>query len=289
MSRSDVESTLTLGQRVASLCLALFALWLRPDVTLLAAAMLLPVVLTFACSARLATVLAPGSGAVPNQPPQVASPALPALFGGVPGRDVFPIGAGVVLSALYFRVDVLLVEMWSGAHAVGMYNAVFRLVEALRLFPAAVLAVALPALCRATTMRAVVQVSGFVSAFAVVASVAAWIVSGWLIPFLYGALLRRGRAGSRVLLLAFPLMSLNYALTHQLIGWNGHRAYAAVCGAAFLFNIALNARLIPSLSIVGAAWSTVWTEVVLTAGCAGALWLRSARLGGEPSIVMGAS
>ena len=35
------------------------------------------------------------------------------------------------------------------ASAAGLYNAVFRLVEALRLFPAAVLAVALPALCRA--------------------------------------------------------------------------------------------------------------------------------------------
>ena len=67
-------------------------------------------------------------------------------------------------------------------------------------------------------------------------------------------------------------MSLNYALTHQLIGWNRHRAYAVLCAAALAFNVALNARLIPELSIVGAAWTTVWTEVVLTAGCAALLW-----------------
>jgi O-antigen/teichoic acid export membrane protein len=58
LSRSDVESTLTLGQRLATLALAVFALWLRPDVTLLAAAMLVPVVATFVWSARLATSLA---------------------------------------------------------------------------------------------------------------------------------------------------------------------------------------------------------------------------------------
>ena len=112
---------------------------------------------------------------------------------------------------------------------------------------------------------------------------------GWLVPLLYGPAYAEAVPAFRVLLFAFPLMSLNYALTHQLIGWNGQRAYAALCAAAFLFNVALNARLIPSLSIVGAAWSTVWTEVVLTVGCAGALWLRSARPGVEPSVVMGAS
>jgi O-antigen/teichoic acid export membrane protein len=287
LSRSDVESTLTLGQRLATLALALFALWLRPDVTLLAAAMLLPVAVTFVWSARLATSLAAKTRTLP------APPALPALA--VQSvlaelkRDVFPIGAGVVLSALYFRIDVLLVGIWNGAQAVGMYNAVFRLVEALRLFPAAVLAVALPVLCRATNMRPAAQVSGAVTAFALVASLAAWLAAGWLIPFLYGAPFAEAVPAFRVLLFAFPLMSLNYALTHQLIGWNGHRAYAAICGAAFLFNIALNARLIPSLSIVGAAWSTVWTEVVLTVGCVGALWLRSERAGVEPSIVVGAS
>jgi O-antigen/teichoic acid export membrane protein len=286
LSRSDVESTLTLGQRLATLAAALVVLWLKPDVTLLALAMLVPVVATFVWSARLATLLAGSTLALRAQRTPPGLPALPALsvFAELK-RDVFPIGAGVVLSALYFRIDVLLVGMWNGAHAVGMYNAVFRLVEALRLFPAAVLAVALPVLCRATNMRPAAQVSGVVTAFAVAASLAAWLAAGWLIPFLYGAPFAEAVPAFRILLFAFPLMSLNYALTHQLIGWNGHRAYAAICGAAFLFNIALNAHLIPSLSIVGAAWSTVWTEVVLTVGCVGALWLRSERPGVEPSTV----
>ena len=66
-------------------------------------------------------------------------------------------------------------------------------------------------------------------------------------------------------------MSLNYALTHQLIGWNGHRAYAVLCLGALVFNVALNARLIPALSLNGAAWSTLATEALLTAGCAAIL------------------
>ena len=50
-------------------------------------------------------------------------------------------------------------QLWSGTEAVALYNAVFRLVEALRLFPAAVLAVALPSLCRAGDLRPLVRVA----------------------------------------------------------------------------------------------------------------------------------
>jgi O-antigen/teichoic acid export membrane protein len=83
-------------------------------------------------------------------------------------------------------------------------------------------------------------------------------------------------------------MSLNYALTHQLIGWDGHRSYAALCAAALAFNVALNARLIPSLSIVGAAWATLCTEAVLTVGCVAALWLNATRPG-APAIPVAVS
>jgi O-antigen/teichoic acid export membrane protein len=76
-----------------------------------------------------------------------------------------------------------------------------------------------------------------------------------------------------VLLLSFPLLSLNLALTHQLIGWDGQRAYAGLCALALAVNVGLNALLIPIWSIEGAAWTTLVTELVLAAGCAIALWM----------------
>jgi O-antigen/teichoic acid export membrane protein len=62
-------------------------------------------------------------------------------------------------------------------------------------------------------------------------------------------------------------LSINYALTHQLIGWGRERLYAAICAVALIVNIALNARLIPSMSLDGAAWATLGTELFLTASC----------------------
>ena len=279
LSRSDVESRITVLQRLATLVLALTALAVAPSVTLLAAALLVPAAVTLVCSVRLATRL------VAETTREVFQPALLTEF----AREVMPIGAGIVLSALYFRIDVFLVELWKGTSALALYNAVFRIVEALRLFPAAALAVALPVLCRATTARPLIQVSSAITLFGAVVAVVLWTTAGWLIPFMYGARYAEAVPAFRILILAFPLMSLNYALTHQLIGWNGHRAYAAICAAALFFNVVLNVRLIPSWSIVGASWSTVWTEVLLSLTCLIALKLRSERPAIESPVVMGAS
>ena len=301
LSRSDVESTLTLGQRLATLALALVALaWWR-DPAALAAAMLLPAIATFIYSLRRARQLARAGraddvahrsarllsrdGHAQSPHPAFSADPIGPAAAAVPARslrvelqrDVLPIGAAIVLSALYLRIDVFLIELWKGTTAVGLYNAVFRLVEALRLFPAAVLAVALPSLFSATTWRPLARVALAVSLFAAVASAVLWMGAGWLIPRLYGPAYAEAVPAFRILLLAFPLMSLNYALTHQLIGWNGQRMYTGLCAAALVFNVALNARLIPALSIAGAAWATFWTEVLLTAGCAAALWACAAR------------
>jgi O-antigen/teichoic acid export membrane protein len=265
LSRTDVESSLTMWQRGGSLALAAIALALTTDVRVLALALLLPALASAAWSLWFARRLA-GPAEI-DRLGESAEPSIAVEF----RRDVFPVGAGIVLSAIYFRVDVLLVEMWAGIEAVGRYNAVFRLIDALRLFPAAVLAVQLPMLCRAVDWRPVARVSASVTGFAMAATALVWASAGWLVPLAYGDRYAAAVPAFRILALSFPLMSLNFALTHQLIGWDRQRAYAAICGAALVANLALNAWLIPSLSIDGAAWATLGTEVFLTLACAAAL------------------
>ena len=266
LSRSDIESSLTIWQRLAMLALGTAVLLWRPDVTLLAAALLVPPVVTLAYSLRLSSSFGASAEEGARLPSAIASAS-------ELRRDVLPIGIGIVLSALYFRIDVFLIEAWRGVEAVGLYSAAFRLVEALRLFPAAVLAVAFPALCRATERKPLVQVAAIVTSIGVVLAGLAWLAADILLPALYGPSYASAVAAFRILVIGFPLMCLNYALTHQLIGWNRHRAYAVLCLAALVFNLAVNARLIPALSIEGAAWTTVATEVLLTLGCIGALSL----------------
>ena len=116
LARSDVESTLTLGQRLATLGCALVALAWRPTLTALAGAMLVPVVVTLAFSGRYAARLGREAGRdVAGCPSGGPAGAAGREF----RRDVFPIGAGIVLSALYFRIDIFLIQLWRGAESVG--------------------------------------------------------------------------------------------------------------------------------------------------------------------------
>jgi O-antigen/teichoic acid export membrane protein len=276
LSRSDIESTLTVWQRAGTLVCGVAALVWRPDVTVLAVAMLLPVVVTLAASLRTTRTMAASSGAGGGDPESAAPPRR--SIAGAFTRDVWPIGAGVVLSAAYFRIDVFLVQLWSGTEAVGVYNAVFRLVDALRLFPAAVMAVSLPSLCRAGDLRPLARAAAPVTLSAGAVAAVLWIAAGAVIPVLYPADYTAAVPAFRVLLAALPLMALNMALTHQLIGWDRQRAYAALCAAALVLNVALNARLIPLYAIDGAAWTTLATELFLTAGCAVALWTTHERV-----------
>jgi O-antigen/teichoic acid export membrane protein len=182
-------------------------------------------------------------------------------------NNVAPIGLGIVLSAFYFRVDVFLLERWTGTGAVALYNAVYRVIDALRLFPAAVLAVALPALCRARDTRLLRRVSAPLTAAAVGAAAVLWLTAPMLVPAIYGDGYRDAAAAFRILTIALPLMTLNYALTHQLVAWHRHGVYAGVCAGALAWNVALNWLLIPSYGAEGAAWSTVWTEAFVMIGC----------------------
>jgi O-antigen/teichoic acid export membrane protein len=280
LSRTDIESTLTLWQRLGTLAAASIALWLRPDAATLAAAMVVPPVATAVYTVRLAA----GMGHVSrSSTPPVQSPWSAFI------RDVAPVGAGVLLSALYFRVDVFLLEAWQSTETVGLYNAAFRVVEALRLFPAALLAVMLPRLVNAANPRPLARLAVALTAFGIVVAVALWLTADWLLPMLYGPSFADAVPALQLLGVAFPLMSLNYALTYQLIGWNGHRAYAVLCLTALMFNVVLNARLIPALSLTGAAWSTLATEALLTAGCAGVLARAKSWRGPAPAAAVAAT
>ena len=261
LSRSDLESSFNLIQRLLALALVAVLLTIHPSVVNLALALLVATLLTLGWSVHLSVKLGRGIQEAQGQTPEPVS--LSVLF-----RQVLPIGLGIVLSSLYFRIDVFLIEWWKGTESVALYSAVFRLVEGLRLFPAAVLAVVFPELCRDFSWKTLGWTClGLLGLGAAVGALSArW--AAVLIEVLYGQSYLQAVDAFKILLLALPLLFLNFALTHQLMAWGLQRFYALLCAGALLCNLGMNWILIPRLSIGGAAWSTLGTEVFLTAGCA---------------------
>lgn len=266
LSRTDVESTITASSRLGMLAVGAAALWWWPSLATLALVVTGAALVTFAVTLRVAWRLLAAAGTLDTTGARFATrgPAVSRRHEFV--RDVLPVGIGVVLSAVYFRVDVLIIEHYRGLAAVGGYNGAYRLIEALRLMPAAALAVALPTLCRAESTQPMRRLAAPLTALALAVCAPLWLGADWVIAVCLGAGFADAVPAFRILLLAFPLMTVNYVLTTQLVAWDRHRAFAGLCACALLVNVALNLVLVPLQSMAGAAWATVWTEVVLLAG-----------------------
>ena len=274
LGRSELESGLSLAQRLGALLLVAVGLMVSPTLLTVGLALTVSALATLASSLAITRKVVEKGRALETQSAlrtQAELRAQSALRTFQWSRDVAPIGIGLVLSALYFRVDVFLLERWSGLEAVAHYSAVFRLVDAMRLMPAAVLTVVLPRLFGARDPEFARRLAGGLTAFAVLVTLVTWPLAPWLVSVAYGPAYADAAPILQILLLSFPLLTLNYSLTHQLIGWNQPRAYALCCMAALIANLALNAWLIPRTAAIGAAWATLGTEVVVTVMCLAAL------------------
>jgi O-antigen/teichoic acid export membrane protein len=259
LQRSEIESAIHTAYRLVTLVFALFVLWWWRRLDYLGIAMLVPALVAMAVSMMVALSV---SDAMSVRPKPDA-----ALTPGRFVRNVLPLGAGVLLSALYFRIDVYFIQQWHGYQPVGGYNAAFRLVEALRLLPAAVMAVTFPILVQATDTQLVKRIGGGLTIAGAALAIVCALGGSWIIPIVYGQSYAYAAPAFSILALALPLFFLNYALTHQVIGWDGQRAYLVIATLALVANVAANIALVPAQGIAGAAIATVLTEVVVTAGC----------------------
>jgi O-antigen/teichoic acid export membrane protein len=266
LGRSELESGLTFVQRAGALLLVAIGLRVSPALFTVGLALVASAIAALAVSLAI-------TARVVNAPIGLSSlpPSSVGLNWSRWSSEVAPIGVGLVLSALYFRIDVFLLERWIGLDAVAHYSAVFRLVDAMRLLPSAVLTVVLPRLFGDRDPRFAARLAAGLTAFALMVTIVAWPIAPWLVTLTYGSAYTPAAPILQVLLLSFPLLSLNYSLTHQLIGWGEQRAYAVCCFSALVANLVLNSWLIPSHAGLGAAWATLGTEAVVTIACLAAL------------------
>jgi O-antigen/teichoic acid export membrane protein len=259
LSRSELESSVNLIHRGLTLLAAWILLQAQATLVSLALAMLSATAVALLGTGLLAARVCP-----PVQPPvagRTLAPSLREIAG-----QVLPIGAGILLSELYFRIDLFLIDWWRGKEAVASYAAVFRIFESVKLLPAAVMAVVFPELCRARTLRPALRIGGWLTGLGTAIFLLAVWPSEWIVELLFGAPYMDAAPAFRLLLAAVPLLYFNFVLTHQLIGWRLQRPYAIVCAAGLVANFALNVVLIPEWGIQGAAGATILTEMLLLGG-----------------------
>jgi O-antigen/teichoic acid export membrane protein len=195
-----------------------------------------------------------------------------------------PIGLGVIFSVLYFRLDIVMLQLMTNDRVVGFYSAAYKLFEIVVIFPHSLMIVLFPSLVEEFySDRETFEIS-FKKAFTVFFIVGSSIAlvffsfSNEIIGLIYGNGFLFSVKVLDVLAIAISLSFLIFLLSNILIvsGLEMTNAWSLV--GATILNIALNFAWIPVHGAIGAAWATVVCEIVLI----GVLGFRSRKLWKSP-------
>lgn len=183
-------------------------------------------------------------------------------------RAAWPYGILAVLSLLYFRIDVLMLEAMKGSTEVGFYGAGYKVLEGLLLVPWACGTALLPVLGRQLAQGDVLPAQvlahramrylayGGVGMATLTSLLAPEIIAG-LYP---SGMFQSAVSGLRVLAWTIVAVSIS-PISSALINASGAPGInLRIAAAMVVTNVGLNFLLIPPWGLVGAGLATVVTE-----------------------------
>lgn len=184
-------------------------------------------------------------------------------------REAAPLGAGVILSTAYFRVDSVMLSKLDTFSAVGIYGVAYKFVDIAHYLPTALMVTVLSLMVRAWPSDPTAYGDAFRRAFAVLAVVSTIVAVEFavfarpIVSLLYGEKYEVGAHAARLVVAAECLGAFGVLAVGALVAIGRHKLYPLVALAGLVVNVSLNLWLIPWQSYEGAAMATVATEVLV--------------------------
>lgn len=209
--------------------------------------------------------------AVPKTGPPVPLPTTRELL-----FDAWPLAALLVCWMVVFRADSLLLSYLRPPADLGWYALPYKVLESLLFFPAMIGGLLLPSFSRAAARAELPHMLRAASDLFLLLALPAVAVLFFLAPVVI-ALLGGPLFAASVPVLRILALALGALFFGNLYG-NGAIALGAqrpLLGLAFVLavgNVTLNLFVIPRYSFMGAAWTTLATELLSAFGAAGLVW-----------------
>lgn len=205
-------------------------------------------------------------------------------------HDSLPLGGSALITFFYFKMDTILLSIMQGSAAVGTYGVAYKVMENLTFFPALLAGLILPLLSRAFSSDSARFREIADSTFRVFTIIAIPIVLGGVffaepvIMIVSGSGFQDSVPVLRLLIVSLAFIFFGSFFNMLLIVGNHQKALMKVLLAVAIVNISTNLILIPKYSYLGAAMTSLATEV-LVALSTGLLVYRMLRY--RPSIAKG--
>jgi O-antigen/teichoic acid export membrane protein len=180
-----------------------------------------------------------------------------------------PIAMGMIFSVLYFRLDIVMLQLMTEEKVVGFYSAAYKLFEVAGVLPHSFMLVLFPTLVeeyhsdqsqfKSRFRRALVVYSLLGGGIALVL----WGFSHEIIVLIYGDKFLPSIDILGILSWAILLFFINFLLSSVLIVSGREMINTWNLVGATVLNAVLNFIWIPQYGAIGAAWATLFCEIVL--------------------------
>lgn len=186
-------------------------------------------------------------------------------------KKALPIGVGIILTLIYFKLDTVMLSLLKDSEAVGIYGLAYKVLENLIFFPSMLVGLVTPLLSkyafkdRASFKKVFQKTLDFIVLVMIPACVGLAFLAKPVVGLLGGENFGASAQVLRILTVAIGLIFLGNLLGKSAIVLKKQVWAAWVYFIGVIVNLGANFYFIPQYSYLGAALTTVITELTVTA------------------------
>lgn len=186
-------------------------------------------------------------------------------------RQALPFGMAAVFVMIFYWIDSVMLSMMRGDAEVGWYNAAYRLVLVLLIFPSAFISAIYPYTSRIyesakdVLKKTYEKTFRLLSMIALPVGVGTTLLAERIILLFFGSDYAESVIALQILVWSSVIIYMSYSFANLFNSLNRQIIVTRIAGAALLTNILLNLLLIPRYGMAGAAATTVFTEFITLA------------------------
>jgi O-antigen/teichoic acid export membrane protein len=181
--------------------------------------------------------------------------------------EAIPLTISSVFLLIAFRVDTILLSIFNGNEAVGLYNAAFSLMTALMFVPFVYVSAIFPILSRLNVSSKELLKYSYETSFKYLLilglpiAVGTTLLANPIILLIYKSGFTQSIVALQILIWSIPIIFINYILGTAINSINKQRDTVKTTFVAMFLNIALNIWLLPHYGLIAACFITVLTEL----------------------------
>jgi O-antigen/teichoic acid export membrane protein len=197
-------------------------------------------------------------------------------------RDTLPVGVGLIVDSISFRIDIVLLGILATSEIVGFFSGAYRIIEATKLMWVVWITALFPVMARRAAISldavaALLQRTIKILLLVVTPSAIALVVLAHPVTlFVLGKEFAESTAVLRVLALTIVPIGLNSLFSFTFISINRQDEYAKITSGALVLNIIIDITLIPIVGYWGACMGTIAAETIRFCLC---YWRMRSKIG----------